>query len=213
MSRPKLKRPAPGTVLGLLALIVALVGTANAGSNRVIVRKGDIAKGAVTASALAKGAVTAKKLRKGAVNARALKQGAVGAEAIAAGAVGPAAIRKGAVGSEALAANAVTSTALAPGSVYGGALGPVVAHTAPIADRDEAADLSTWTTSDTASALCGAGERLLTGGVVVTNPGNRRVGLVETLPFINATANGFVGQITSDSGGTATAEVQALCLK
>ena len=55
MTRSKFKRPSPGTALGLLALIVALAGTANAGSTHVIVRKGDIAKGAVTASALRQG--------------------------------------------------------------------------------------------------------------------------------------------------------------
>jgi hypothetical protein len=67
MSKPKLKRPAPGTVLGLLALIVALLGTANASSNHITVRRGDIAPGAVTAKAIAKGAVTSKKLAKGAI--------------------------------------------------------------------------------------------------------------------------------------------------
>jgi hypothetical protein len=213
MSRPKLKRPAPGTVLGLLALIVALVGTANAGSTHVIVRKGDIAKGAVTASALAKGAVHAKALSKGAVTAKALKQGAVGAEAIAADSVGAAAIRKGAVTANALGANAVTSTALAPGSVYGGALGPVSVHTAPIADLDVPPEISTWTTSNSETASCATGERLLTGGVIFTNPGNRRVGIVRSLPFSSGEASGVSGQITSDSGGTATAEVQAICLK
>jgi hypothetical protein len=213
MSRPKLKRPAPGTALGLLALIVALVGTANAGSTHVIVRKGDIAKGAVTASTLAKGAVHAKAIAKGAVTAKALKHGAVGADALAPDAVTPAAIKTGAVGADALAANVVTASALAPGSVYGGALGPVAVHSTPIADLDETADLSTWTTSNTETASCAPGERLLTGGVVFTNPGNRRVGIVRSLPFSSGEANGVSGQITSDSGGTATAEVQAICLK
>lgn len=194
MSKLKSKRPAPGTVLGLLALIVAVAGNANAfGGTKVIVRKGDIAPGAVTAKALAKGAVHAKALSKGAVTAKALKPGAVGAEA--------------------LGRDAVTASALAPGSVYGGALGSIAVHASPIADHDETADLSTWTTSDTATATCAVGERLLTGGVVFTNPGNRRVGIVEDLPFESGNSSGYVGQITSDSGGTATAEVQAICLK
>ena len=203
MRRPQLKRPSPGTALGLLALIVALAGTANAGSKHVIVRKGDIAKGAVTAMALAKAAVTARALRKGAVGPNALAPDSVGSPVLRSGAVGPAA----------LAANAVTSTALAPGSVYGGALGPVALHSTPITDLDEAADLSTWTTSNTEEATCGQGERLLSGGVVVTNPSNRRVAIVRSLPFSNPTVSGVSGQITSDSGGTATAEVQAICLK
>ena len=214
MSRPKLKRPAPGTVLGLLALIVAVAGNtgAFAGSGQKVT-KGDLAKGAVTAKALANGAVTSPKLRKGAVTAKALKQGAVGAAAIAPGAVGGAAIRRGAVTADALGANAVTSPALAPGSVYGAALGPVAVHSTPIADLDESADLSTWTTSNTETASCGAGERLLSGGVIFTDPGNRRVSIVRSLPFSTATLDGVSGQITTDSGGTAAAEVQAICLK
>lgn len=205
MSKPKLKRPAPGTVLGALALIVAVAGNtgAFAGTTHIVVRKGDIAKGAVTAKALAKGAVHAKSLAKGAVTAKALAKGSVGAKALQAGAVT----------SPALASDAVTSSALAPGSVYGGALGPVTTHGTPIADLDETADLSNWTASNSEVAKCAPGERLLTGGVVVTNPGNRRVGLLEALPFSEATAGGFVGRITSDSGGTAAAEVQAICLK
>jgi hypothetical protein len=85
----------------------------------------------------------------------------------------------------------------------------VTVHGAAIADLDESADLSTWTASDSTPALCAAGERLLSGGVVFTNPGNRRVGVIESLPC----SNGIVGRITSDSGGTAAAGVQALCLK
>jgi hypothetical protein len=53
----------------------------------------------------------------------------------------------------------------------------------------------------------------LTGGIVFTNPGTREVGVLESLPFSNATSAGLVGRITSNSGGTATAEVQAICLK
>jgi hypothetical protein len=203
MSRPRFKRPSLGTVLGLTALVVAVVGTANASSTRTIVRKGDIAKGAVTAKALAPSAVHAKAIAKGAVTANALGNEAVTTKAI----------KGGAVTAAALAADAVTASAISPGSVYGGALGPVVVHTVPIADLDEAADLSTWTTSGAGTALCAPGERLLAGGVVVTSPGNRRIGITEALPFTNSNASGYVGQITSDSGGTAAAEVQAICLK
>jgi hypothetical protein len=214
MRRPKLKRPAPGTALGFLALLVALAGNANAfTSTHVIVRRGDIAKGAVTANALAKGAVRPRALAKGAVTTRAIRPGAVTAAALDPDAVGPTAIKSGAVGAQALAPNAVTSSALAPGSVYGGALGPVSIHTTPIADLDETADLSTWTTSNTETASCAPGERLLSGGVIFTNPGNRRVGIVRSLPFSIAGQDGVSGQITSDSGGSSTAEVQAICLK
>ena len=185
----KTKRPSLGTVLGLTALIVAVVGTANAAQTRVIVRKGDLAKGAVTARALAKGAVKEPALAKGAVASKA--------------------IAKGAVGTSALSADAVTAGALAPGSVYGGALANESTHSAPLVDADESIDLSTWTPSSVAIANCGVGERPLTGGVLITSPGNGRVAIIESAP----TETGWVGQISSDAGGAAKAEVQAVCLK
>ena len=135
MSKLKLKRPAPGTVLGTLALVVALAGNADALTNHTVVRKGDIAKGAVTANALAKGAVHAKALAKGAVGAKALGKGAVGAAA--------------------LAPDAVTASAIAPGSVYGGALGPVTIHSALITDLDELLHPRTWIASSSETPRCG----------------------------------------------------------
>ena len=156
MSKPKLKRPAPGTVLGALALIVAVAGNANAlaGGHHALVRKGDIAKGAVTARALAKGAVHPKALAKNAVHASALAKGAVTAKALHSGAVTSAALR----------ANAVTANAIAPDSVHGYALGPVSIHAAPLADPDTNPDFN-WEKSTVEIAQCGVGERLLSGGV------------------------------------------------
>jgi hypothetical protein len=204
MRRPKLKRPSPGTVLGLLALIVAVAGNtgAFAGTGHKVT-KNDLAKGAVTAKALAKGAVTAKALATGAVTAKALAKDAVTA----------ASLKAGSVGAAGLAPNAVTASAIAPGSVYGAALGPVVAHGTPIADLDESLAPGSWTASNTETATCGPGEHLLTGGIVFTNPGNREVGILQSLPFSNETSAGVVGRITSNSAGTAAAEVQAICLK
>jgi hypothetical protein len=194
MSKLRLKRPSPGTVLGTIALVVAVAGNANAFSaGRVIVRKGDIAKGAVTAKALAPGAVHAKALAKGAVSAKALKKGAVTAAAL-----GP---------------DAVTAPALAPGSVYGGALGAVTVHSAAIADVDSTPHNGEWTASSTAIAACASGERPLSGGVILTNPGNNQVGIIQSSPVTSADTQGWAGRIASDSGGTAVAEVQVLCLK
>ena len=113
----------------------------------------------------------------------------------------------------ALGADSVTPNAIAPDSVHGYALGPVNTYTTPIADLDSSADLSIWTTSNGEGAVCATGERLIAGGVSFTNPGNRRVGIAESLPVVNSNTNAFFGQITSDSGGTATAQVQAICLK
>lgn len=224
MSKHKSLRPSPGVVLGALALIVAVVGQASAASTtKVIVRKGEIANGAVSAKALAKGAVHPKAIAAGAVTEAAIKPGAVGATALRSGAVDATAIKPGAVTAPALAGGAVSAGAiapdavgpgaLAPGSVYGGALEEETVHSAALKDEDATADLSTWTASSVAIASCGPGERVLSGGIVFTNAGNRRVGVIQSAPYENGAASGWVGQFTSDSGGTATAEVQALCLK
>lgn len=194
------RRPSTGTVLGaigavlgLAALIVSLSASADAVARHPLVKRGDIAPGAVTAKALAKGAVHPKALAKGAVHSKALATGAVTSSAIA--------------------DDSVTAVAIAPGSVYGGALGAVTRHTAPIPDTDESPAPGSWTASASPSALCGAGERLLSGGIVFTNPGNREVGVLEMMPFSEGNSNGVLGRITSNSAGTAAAEVVALCLK
>jgi hypothetical protein len=89
----------------------------------------------------------------------------------------------------------------------------VTLHSAAIVDVDASADLSNWTPSPPVTAMCATGERILSGGVVITNAGNGRVAIVNSAPFMNGAQNGWVGGITTDSGGLAKAEVQALCLK
>lgn len=200
MSKPKLKRPAPGTVLGALALIVAVAGNANAlaGGHHALVRKGDIAKGAVTARALAKGAVHANALAKGSVTAKALHGGAVT--------------------SASLGANSVTANAIAPDSVRGYALGPVAIHSAPIADPDSSVDFN-WEKSTVEIAQCGVGERLLSGGVQIPAPGSNQMAITTSWPDIpsvqGASPEGWFGQIVSNSGGggTPAPQVVAACLK
>jgi hypothetical protein len=193
MKKFHLRRPSAGVVLGTLALIVAVAGNSGAfAGTKVIVGKGEIAKGAVGAKALA--------------------QGAVHPAAISKGAVGVAALRPGSVGTGILAPDAVTSAAIAPGSVYGGSLGEVTVHSAPIVDAD-VDPLGEWTASAPVTAMCGSGERILSGGVVFTNTGDKEVGTIISQPFVNGGGNGWVGAITTNAGGAAKAEVQALCLK
>lgn len=194
MSKPKLRRPSAGLLLGALALIVAVAGNSGAfAGTKVIVRKGQIAKGAVTAKALA--------------------QGAVHPAAISKGAVGVAALRPGSVGSSVLAPDAVGAGQLAPGSVYGGALGEVSVHSAAIVDADTVPHNLEWTPSQSAVATCASGERLLSGGVVFTEVADGQVGIITSQAFVNGGQNGWAGRITTDAGGLAKAEVQALCLK
>jgi hypothetical protein len=188
------RRPSAGVALGTLALIVAVAGNSGAfAGTKVIVRKGQIAKGAVTAKALAAGAVHPA--------------------AISKGAVGVAALRPGSVASSTLAPDAVTSGAIAPGSVYGGSLGEVTVHSAAIVDADVVPSNIEWTASIPVTVLCASGERVLSGGVVFTNTADKEVGTIISQPFVNGGGNGWVGAITTNAGGAAKAEVQALCLK
>jgi hypothetical protein len=187
-------------ILSICALSVALGGNAVAytfaakgGGGHHKIRKGEIAKGAVTASALANGAVTGNKIRTGAVGERA--------------------IRPESVSEHDLANGAVTARVLAAQSVYGAALGPVEVASVPIKDADVSEDLSTWTNSASVAASCPNNGRVLSGGVNFTNPGNRRVGTIISVPSVNGGTNSWQGGITSDAGGSAEASVVVLCLK
>jgi hypothetical protein len=220
MVRSELRHPTIGTVFGglafvfsLSALIVALSSSADALSRHATIHKGDIAAGAVTAKALARGAVHPKALAKGAVNSKALAKGAVTANGLAKGAVTAAALAHDSVTVSALADDAVTAGAIAPSSVYGGALGTQTIHTAGISDLDEVAENGTWTSSDTSVASCAPGERLQSGYFNFSNPGNREVAFLGVRPFINGDTAGVTGRITSNSGGTAAAEIEVVCLK
>jgi hypothetical protein len=203
MNLRQIRRPSPATVIATAALVVAMGGTAEAVRTRTLVHKRDIARGAVTAKALAKGAVHPKAIAAGAVKATAISRGAVGSGALAPGAVTAGSIASG----------AVTSGALAPGSVDGAALGQTSFYSAAIKDLDVAPENPVWTASDTVAVSCASGERVISGGVVFTNPGNREVAIVQSTPFVNGNSQGWVGQISTNSGGTASAEVQVLCLK
>lgn len=201
--------PTPGTVLGaigailgLAALIVSLSSAADASPHGRLVRSSEIAPGAVTA----------KKLANGSVRSKAIAAGAVTSVKLADGAVNRRVLRKEAVTPNALAADAVTRTAIAPGSVYSGALVPETVHVTPISDLDAVASNPEWTASNGEAAMCGQGEDLLGTGFAFTEPGNREVAFLQALPVLAPTGNGVTGRITSNSGGTARAEVVAICL-
>lgn len=91
------RRPSPGLLVGVVALVVALTGSAVAlpGNNKV--DKNDIKKGAVTKKAIKKGAVTKKAIKKGAVTTKALKGSAVTTPKVAAGAIDGGKIAEGAI--------------------------------------------------------------------------------------------------------------------
>ena len=60
--------------------------------------------------------------------------------------------------------------------------------------------------------LCAPGEALLGTGFIFTEPGNREVSFLRAAPFLASTGNGVTGEIASNSGGTAKAQIMAICL-
>lgn len=203
------QRPSAGTILGamgflfgLVALIVSVSSPADASSHGRLVRANEIAPEAITANKIHGGAVTAKKLAANAVTSVKLATGAVNRRVI----------KKEAVTANGLAPAAVTRVAIAPGSVYSGALVPETVRVTAISDLDDIAHNGEWKASNTESAICGPGEALLGTGFAFTEPGNGQVGFLQASPVLAASGNGVSGRITSDAGGTAKAQIMAICL-
>ncbi len=133
MDEPRLARPSPAMVVALLALFVALTGTAvgglngkkKLGANTVgakqlksdAVTAPDIAPNAVETANLAPNAVATGKLAPDAVQTGNLAPGAVQAPDLAPGAVDAVAIAPNAVGADALADQAVRTRSIADGSI------------------------------------------------------------------------------------------------
>jgi hypothetical protein len=210
MSEVRDRRPDRPTIIATAALVVAIAalvaavgGIAGAAPGKTVVRKVVVRKGIVHKGEIAPGAVTTKAIAHGAVSANKIRKEAVTAPKLAKASVTP----------ETIAPDAVTAGAIAPGSVYGGALGSESVVTKPIADLDKDPSNIEWTASNIETALCGEGESLLGGGVGFTNPGNGEVGVLQMTPYLNGASKGFMGRITSNAGGGATAEVMAICLK
>jgi hypothetical protein len=191
-------------VAALAALAISLSGIAGAASkDRGLVKRGEIAPGAVTARNLAPGSVHAKALAASSVTSPKLRSGSVNRRVL----------KKAAVTANAIAPDAVTAGAIAPGAVYGGALAERTLHVATIGDLDQVAENGTWTAGNTGTSMCGAGEVLLGTGFAMPQPGNREVAWIEVLPFLASTGNGVNGRYVSNSGGTSEGQVIALCLK
>jgi hypothetical protein len=199
-------------VIALGTLVTTMAGIATA-SPKVIVRKGDIAPGAVTAKALAKGAVTAPKIQKGTITGAKLASGSVSSEDLANGSVGAAKLGAGAVTAQAIAAGAVTKGAIAPDSIGASQLGEEEVVVKPISDLDTDAHNGEWTASNTEIAVCGGGGKLTGGGFSFSTLSNGESNWIEALPIINGEAQGIAGRLTSDAGGTASGNIVAICLK
>lgn len=76
-------RPSAATVISIVALVFAMVGTAVALPGKGTVDKNDLAKGSVTKKAIKKNAVTGKAIKNGAITDAKIADGAVGTAKIA----------------------------------------------------------------------------------------------------------------------------------
>jgi hypothetical protein len=191
---------------------MASIGFATA-TTRVVVRKGDIAPGAVTAKAIAKGAVTSPKIKKHAVTSSKVAEGAIRSVNLGSESVNQRTLKKEAVGTIALANDAVTGAQIAPGSVYAGALRKLSLQTKPLVDLDQGAHNGEWTASNAETVLCKPGEKLMGPGFGFTESGDNQVTWLQVLPYLNGESQGVTGRIASDAGGVAKAEIAALCLE
>lgn len=211
--------PTPTFWVAVAALLVAVAafgvsvsGIATA-SPKVIVRKGDIAPGAVTAKALAKGAVTAPKIRKGTITGAKLASGSVSSDDLASGSVTASKLGASAVTPPAIAPDAVTAAAIAPESIHGYALGKESVASKSIADLDQVPHNGEWTPSNTEAVTCGANGRVIGTGFATTTMGNAQVSWLQVSPIINSEFRGVTGRMSTDAGGAAVGQVSVICLE
>jgi hypothetical protein len=131
------RRPSPALVVSVIALAVALSGTAMALPGKNTVDSGDIVKKQVKASDLAKGAAKAPKIAANAVRSGKIKDGTVTGADLA-----PDTINRGQIGA---------------GAVWAAELGTI--H-----DRTETANVGSGGSSNFATANCVGNEQVISGG-------------------------------------------------
>ncbi len=184
VSRLKRFRPTAPIVINLIALSIVLGGQAFALPGRHVVKKGDFAAGAVTARNLRSGVVHTKTLR------------------------------RGAVGEVALRNRSIVGRMIRPGAVSGLTLAGVESFVAGIPDADPAGPMGAdgnWTSSS-ATVACQPGGKLFSGGVSISGPSNGRGFVQSTFPS-STDAVSWIGEISTDTGGTSPGHLLALCLK
>jgi hypothetical protein len=217
------RRPSLSLIISLLALFVAISGTAYAAT----VGTADIQNGAVTTPKIKGGAVTTNKLAGNAVTAQKIATQAVGPAKIAAtavrtakiadAAVTTAKIADAAVTTAKIADAAVTNVKLANGSVSNAKLGTNSVTSTKIADGQvRAPDLGainqrTNSTTINAGAFtsvvvtCNAGERVISGG-----HSNNGVNVVNSDSFRDG--NGWRAYFRNNEGVQRTITARAYCL-
>jgi hypothetical protein len=184
MRRLKSYRPTAPVAINLIALFIVLGGHAIALPGKHVVKKNDIAAGAVTARNLAPGIVTTAKLGRHAVTDAALHN------------------------------KAVTGRTIRPGSVRGFTLTGTFQPVANVPDADPAGPMGYdgfWTTSG-ATATCPQGASLLTGGIRIQDSASHRDFVQSAYPS-SSNDSTWVGQISTDTGGASPGQLYAHCLR
>lgn len=209
-------RPSPAMAISVVALFLALAGTAFA-APKFLVRSAQIVDGTVRTVDLRDNAVNSPKIADAAVTADDLGTDSVGSDEIA----------KDAVKSDEIADNAVTSSEVAPDSLTAGDLASNSVTSPEIADQtinsndigpnavnaDELSVVIQRTnskslaagTNGSVSAPCQAGEQVLSGGGA---PSAYGVEMTSNAP----TGNGWFYAASNKTGATQTITVYALCL-
>jgi hypothetical protein len=215
-TRTRRFRPSPAMAISVVALFLALAGTAFA-APKLLVRSAQIVDGTVRTVDLRDNAVTSPKIADATVTAGDLGADSVGSEEIA----------KDAVKSDEIADNAVTSSEVAPDSLTAGDLASNSVTSLEIADQTinsndigpnavNADELSVVTLRTNAKSLaagtngsisvpCQAGEQVLSGGGA---PSNYGVEMTSNAP----SGNGWFYAASNKTGATQTITVYALCL-
>jgi hypothetical protein len=209
-------RPSPATAIALVALFVAMTGSAFAVPKFLVrsaqilngtVRTVDLRDNAVTSPKIADATVTANDLgtdsvgsdeiQKDAVNSDEIAKDAVKADEIAPEAVASSEVADQSLTQDDLGANSVGSSELQTGAVRASELGTIiqVSNSTPIANGANGG----------VSVQCPAGTTVISGGA---QPANFGVEMTSSL----RSGNGWLYQAKNNSGGASTLTVFAYCL-
>lgn len=197
--------PSPAMLVALLALFVALGGSAYA------VKTATAPANSVVTKSIKKGAVTRGKLATGAVGAAQLGAGTVGSAQLAAKAVGTGQLADGAVGTTQLAPEAVTGAKVGKATITAGnidlpTLGIPKATTYTV--RATVVENHVFKPDDQFQLLtpCAPGETVTGGG---GRSSNGRISLSESVPFVSPSSQQWGVLLHNTTAETLTAQVNA----
>jgi len=187
----RLRAPSPSLAISLLALFVALGGTAYAAVS--------LPKNSVGTKQLKKGAVRTNKIKNGAVGTAKIKNGAVTAGKIAGDAVTNEKVAADAITTEKIADNAVTQPKVAADSIGAAQFKDLVVRTSNVSIPTGG--------SNYATADCLAGEQVIGGGTSWGSFGPDRY-----TNYVHILGNGVQARGNQFTGSAQTFIVEAYCL-